>query len=81
MTSSTTTKRLGAGFAAVAAAFTLGLGAAGVADAKIEPVDISCTNPSGHEPGGQQPTCTGGALTQETENQNPAGHAPGGHNR
>ncbi|MFP3991132.1 hypothetical protein U9R90_27415 [Streptomyces sp. E11-3] len=76
-----TTKRLGAGVAAVAAAFALGLGSAGIADAKIKPEPISCTNPGGHLPGGQQPECKGGAHTQETENQNPAGHAPPGHNK
>ncbi|MEU8677310.1 hypothetical protein [Streptomyces sp. NPDC048560] len=80
MAASMTRKRVGAAVAAAAAAFALGLGGAGVADAKITPVDISCTNPSGNEPGGQQPTCKGGAHTQETENQNPAGHAPRGHN-
>jgi hypothetical protein len=52
----------------------------GAASAKITPVDISCTNNGGHQPGGQQPTCTGGGLTQDSENQNPAGHAPPGHN-
>lgn len=57
---------------------SFGFGAA--ADAKIEPVDISCTNPSGQLPGGQQPTCKGNAHEQETEQQNPAGHAPPGHN-
>jgi hypothetical protein len=48
--------------------------------AKIESVDVSCTNNGGHQPGGQQPTCTGGGLTQQSENQNPAGHAPPGQN-
>ncbi|MGW7053379.1 hypothetical protein [Streptomyces sp. NPDC054887] len=80
MASTTTRKRLGAAVAAVAAAFALGLGGAGIAEAKIQPVDISCTNPAGNEPGGQQPSCKGGAHTQETENRNPAGHAPPGHN-
>jgi hypothetical protein len=61
-------------------ALALALGAIGGAAAKIEPVDVSCTNPAGQLPGGQQPTCEGGAHTQESENQNPAGHAPGGHN-
>ncbi|MEV4680913.1 hypothetical protein [Streptomyces kurssanovii] len=81
MTSSLTVKRLGAGFAAGAAACALALGGAGIADAKIQPVPVSCTNPAGQEPGGQQPDCKGGAHTQETENRNPAGHAPGGHNK
>jgi hypothetical protein len=48
--------------------------------AKIQPVDTSCTNNGGQTPNGQQPTCQGGGLTQETENQNPAGHAPPGQN-
>ena len=48
--------------------------------AKISSVDTSCTNGGGNQPGGQQPTCTGGGLTQNTENQNPSGHAPPGQN-
>jgi len=48
--------------------------------AKISSVDTSCSNGGGNQPGGQQPTCTGGGLTQETENQNPSGQAPPGHN-
>jgi hypothetical protein len=78
---SMTMKRVGAAIAATAAAFALGLGGASVADAKIQPVDTSCTNGGGNTPNGQQPTCTGGGLDQNTENQNPAGHAPGGHNK
>jgi hypothetical protein len=50
------------------------------AAAKIRPVDVSCDNNGGQQPPGQQPTCTGGGLTQNTENQNPAGHAPPGQN-
>ena len=49
--------------------------------AKISSVDTSCTNGGGQQPGGQQPTCTGGGLTQESENQNPAGSAPAGQNK
>jgi hypothetical protein len=48
--------------------------------AKIQEVDIACTNPAGQSPGGQQPSCQNDNLDQESENQNPAGHAPGGHN-
>ncbi len=48
--------------------------------AKISDVDISCSNPAGHAPSGQQPSCQNGTLTQETESQNPAGHAPPGQN-
>jgi hypothetical protein len=63
--------------------FTLGgaLIPASIAEARIVAVDTECSNPAGHLPPGQQPTCTGGGLTQETENQNPAGHAPPGHNK
>ncbi|SEC48921.1 hypothetical protein [Streptomyces sp. PAN_FS17] len=80
MSRSLTAKRLGAGLAGAAAALALGIGGAGVADAKIQPVDTQCTNNGGQQPNGQQPSCTGGGLTQESENQNPAGHAPPGQN-
>ncbi len=48
--------------------------------AKIQPVDTSCTNNGGKQPGGQQPTCQGGGLDQQSENQNPSGKAPPGQN-
>ena len=48
---------------------------------KISPGDTSCTNGGGQQPGGQQPSCQGTGLTQETENQNPAGSAPPGQNK
>ena len=48
--------------------------------AKIRSVDTSCTNGGGNQPGGQQPTCQGGGLDQQSENQNPSGHAPPGQN-
>lgn len=54
---------------------------AGATFARISPVDTSCENRGGQEPGGQQPTCSGGGLTQNSENQNPAGHAPSGQNK
>jgi hypothetical protein len=49
--------------------------------AKITEEDVSCTNGGGNTPGGQQPTCTGGGLTQQSENQNPSGAAPPGQNK
>jgi hypothetical protein len=56
-----------------------------LAFAKItsETTDTSCTNGGGNQPGGQQPTCTGGGLTQNTEttNVNPSGQAPPGQNK
>ena len=51
--------------------------------AKITPAQPpSCENNGGQLPGGQQPTCTGGGLTQNeaTPATNPAGHAPPGQN-
>ncbi len=50
------------------------------AAAKIQSVDTSCTNAGGQQPGGQQPSCQGGGLTQQSENQNPSGAAPPGQN-
>jgi hypothetical protein len=73
-------KRILSGVAAVVAGLMLAVLPGGVAQAKIEPVDISFSNPAGNQPGGQQPSCQNDTLTQESENQNPAGHAPGGHN-
>jgi hypothetical protein len=43
--------------------------------AKISPAN--CTNNGGQQPGGQQPVCQGGGLTQEPAT-NPAGNAPPG---
>ncbi|POX54794.1 hypothetical protein C3489_12985 [Streptomyces sp. Ru71] len=80
MSAGLTARRIATAIGAGAAVVALGLGSAGVADAKIHQEDVSCTNNGGNEPGGQQPTCTGGGLTQNTENQNPAGHAPPGQN-
>ena len=74
-----TRKRLAGTVAALVTGASLVL-VPGVASAKITPTDTSCTNNGGQMPGGQQPTCTGGGLTQNTENQNPAGHAPPGQN-
>ena len=43
--------------------------------AKITPAN--CTNNGGNQPGGQQPVCQGGGLTQNPAT-NPAGNAPPG---
>jgi hypothetical protein len=51
------------------------------AEAKITEEDVSCTNQGGNQPGGQQPSCGGAGLTQESENQNPSGSAPPGQNK
>ena len=61
--------------AALALALALGALSAGSALAAISPAN--CQTGSGHMPPGQQPTCTGGGLTQEPAT-NPAGHAPPG---
>ena len=66
---------------AVAAAMIAPAVGAQPAMAKISSVDTSCSNGGGNQPGGQQPTCTGGGLTQNTENQNPSGSAPPGQNK
>jgi hypothetical protein len=71
-------KRIVALVTAIMMALMMSFG--GAAFAKIQPVDTSCTNGGGNQPGGQQPTCQGGGLEQNTENQNPAGQAPPGHN-
>ncbi len=71
-------KRISLLFAALMLALTMSFG--GVAFAKIQSVDTACTTQGGQEPGGQQPTCKGGGLEQEKENQNPSGKAPPGQN-
>ncbi len=43
--------------------------------AKISPAN--CTNGGGNQPGGQQPECQGGGLTQNPAT-NPAGNEPPG---
>jgi hypothetical protein len=81
-------KKIGIPTLAVAFALALAVLATSLmtpASAKISSVttDVSCTNSGGNQPGGQQPSCTGGGLTQETEteNQNPSGSAPPGQNK
>ena len=80
-----TTLQIIAIVAAVGVAITTVATTNNVAYAKISPVttDTGCTNGGGNSPGGQQPSCTGSGLTQqtETENQNPAGSAPPGQNK
>ena len=71
-------KRISLLIAALMLALTMSFG--GVAFAKITPVDTACTNNGGNQAGGQQPTCTGGGLDQQSENQNPSGAAPPGQN-
>ena len=44
-------------------------------EAKISPAN--CTNGGGNQPGGQQPVCQGGGLTQNPAT-NPSGNAPPG---
>jgi hypothetical protein len=80
MTTRLTVRRIATAIGAGAAVCALTLGGANIADAKITPEPTSCTNNGGQQPGGQQPSCTGGGLTQNTDNENPAGHAPPGQN-
>lgn len=65
-------KKLIAGAAALG---IFALAPTGIAGAKIAPA--SCTNGGGNEPGGQQPVCQGGGLTQNPAT-NPSGNAPPG---
>jgi hypothetical protein len=44
-------------------------------EAKISPAN--CTNGGGNQPGGQQPVCQGGGLTQNPAT-NPSGNEPPG---
>jgi hypothetical protein len=63
---------------------SLALTGAGMASAAPNPnagfqnVDTACVNNGGNQPGGQQPTCKGGGLTQESEVRNRGGNAPPG---
>jgi len=82
---SETIKKIGIPTLVIASALALALLATSSmltpAFAKIQEVAISCENPSGNEPGGQQPACKNENLTQESENQNPSGAAPPGQNK
>ena len=73
------------GIVAILAAIGLLTAANNIAYAKISSVttDTSCTNGGGNQPGGQQPSCSGSGLTQDTtfENQNPSDSAPPGQNK
>jgi hypothetical protein len=76
-------KRISLLIAALMLALTMSFGGAGAAFAKITPAQPpSCTNGGGNQPGGQQPTCGGGGLTQNpaTPATNPSGNAPPGQN-
>jgi hypothetical protein len=43
--------------------------------------DVSCSNSGGNQPGGQQPSCKGGGLTQESCNATTGnGNCPKGQN-
>jgi hypothetical protein len=61
----------------------LAISMVGTASAKITSVTTNtCVNNGGQLPAGQQPTCKGGGLNQETTtlNVNPQGKAPPGQN-
>jgi hypothetical protein len=67
---------------AVALAFAVvpALTSAAFADVKGS-ADVSCTNSGGQQPGGQQPSCQGAGLTQETCNATTgSGKCPKGQN-
>jgi hypothetical protein len=70
--------------AAVAATAVMLLAAvvpAAFADVKGS-ADTSCTNNGGQQPGGQQPSCQGSGLTQETCNATTgSGKCPAGQNK
>ena len=53
-------------FAILTIVVAIGLAAAVVTSNLVYAVDIRCTNSGGGVPPGQQPTCKGKGLTQET---------------
>ena len=67
--------RIGASIATCAIAVAMTVVPVSGALGAINPAN--CTNNGGHQPGGQQPVCQGGGLTQNPAT-NPAGHAPPG---
>jgi hypothetical protein len=67
--------------AALALVMTASVVPAALADVKGS-TDTSCTNSGGNQPGGQQPSCQGGGLTQETCSATTGnGNCPRGQNR
>ena len=73
-------KRISLLIAALMLALTMSFGSV-AAFAKITEEPVACENPSGAEPGGQQPECKNQNLNQIEENQNPTGKAPPGQNK
>jgi hypothetical protein len=72
---------LAAAAAATAAMLLVAVVPAAFADVKGS-ADVSCTNNGGQEPGGQQPSCQGSGLTQETCNATTgSGKCPAGQNK
>jgi hypothetical protein len=66
--------------AALALVMTASMVPAALANVKGS-TDTSCTNNGGTQPGGQQPSCNGAGLTQETCNSTTGnGNCPKGQN-